>query len=120
MHGYCNTCAFMHNFTLTDVGVFLGINCVKGVTFSILQNFIQANRVALSRIHAPRFSLHQPLQTTACVHVHMTGNQTDTRLSVFGKNYFCQLILLFSLFLLLFQLTFIFIYSIFSKKKFQF
>ena len=41
----------------------------------------------------------------------------------FGIDYFCQLILLFSLFLLLFmglivpfQLTFTFIYNIFSKK----
>ena len=23
MHGYCSICAFMHNFTPTDVGVFL-------------------------------------------------------------------------------------------------
>ena len=26
MHGYCSTCVFMHNFTPTDVGVFLGQN----------------------------------------------------------------------------------------------
>ena len=60
----------------------------------------------------------------------------DTK-CVFGKKYFCQLILLFSLFLLLFmgftalfgtihshiilfQLTFIFVYSIFNKKNFTF
>ena len=46
---------------------------------------------------------------------------------LFGKNYFCQLILLFNLFLLLFmslivlfQLIFTFIYSTFSKKNFNF
>ena len=53
------------------------------------------------------------------------GSSTSTIVMkcVYGIDYFCQLILLFSLFLLLFmsltvlfQLTFTFIYSIFSKK----
>ena len=66
----------------------------------------------------------------------ISGSQSEPK-CVFGKNYFCQLILLFSLFLLLFlaplqllvlfmghsvlfQLTFTFIYDTFSKKNFNF
>ena len=33
MHGYCSTCAFMHNFTPSDMGVFLGLKCVKWRVF---------------------------------------------------------------------------------------
>ena len=29
MHGYYSTCAFMHNFTPTDVGVFLVKMCIS-------------------------------------------------------------------------------------------
>ena len=29
MHGYCNTCAYMHNFTPTDVVVSFLSKCVK-------------------------------------------------------------------------------------------
>ena len=29
MHGYCSTCAFMHNFTSTDVSFFLVKMCIS-------------------------------------------------------------------------------------------
>ena len=48
MHGYCSTCAFMDNFTPTDVGVFLLSKYVKWTTFFILQDFATTDVVALS------------------------------------------------------------------------
>ena len=64
-------------------------------------------------------------QPKTCLCENADAIQTKL-LCMFGKNYFCQLILLFSLFLLLFmnhtalyQLTFIFI-SVISVKFFQF
>ena len=48
MHGYCSTCSFMHNFTLTDVDVFFLSKCVKWTTFFILQDFATTDMVALS------------------------------------------------------------------------
>ena len=33
MHGYCNICAFMYNFTPTDVGIFLGQNVHISILF---------------------------------------------------------------------------------------
>ena len=33
MHGYCSTCAFMHNFTPTDVGVFFVKMCISQYFF---------------------------------------------------------------------------------------
>ena len=50
MHSYCNTCAFMHNFTFTDVGVFfffLGSKWVKWGVFSTLQEFLSIDMDAL-------------------------------------------------------------------------
>ena len=34
MHGYCNNCAFMHNFTFTDVNFFLDQNVHIYFTFT--------------------------------------------------------------------------------------
>ena len=43
----------MHNFTPTDVGVFLGSKCVKWVHFSILEDYTHADGVSLtSRVDA--------------------------------------------------------------------
>ena len=44
MHGYYSNCAFMHNFTPIDVGVFFffGSKCVKLLTFCILQDYVVA------------------------------------------------------------------------------
>ena len=39
MHGYCSTCAFMHNFTPTNVGIFWVKMC-KMKAFCILQHFV--------------------------------------------------------------------------------
>ena len=54
MHGYYSNCAFMHNFTPTDVIVFLLKMCkicyffhLKSVTFFILHNFAHTNGNAL-------------------------------------------------------------------------
>ena len=34
MHGYCCTCAFMHNFTPTNVGIFFVKMCkMKGILY---------------------------------------------------------------------------------------
>ena len=38
MNSYYNFCAFMHNFTPIDVGVFLW-KCVKSLTFCIWQDY---------------------------------------------------------------------------------
>ena len=38
MNSYYNFCAFMHNFTPIDVGVFLS-KCVKSLTFCIWQDY---------------------------------------------------------------------------------
>ena len=43
MHGYCSNCAFMHNFTPTNVGVFFWSKCVKWRVFCILQDFASTN-----------------------------------------------------------------------------
>ena len=48
MYGYCNTCAFMHNFTPTDVDFFCS-KCVKLTTFCILQNYAQSDAITLSQ-----------------------------------------------------------------------
>ena len=40
MHGYCSTCAFMHNFTPTDVS-FCWSKCAYLDTFSILHLLMQ-------------------------------------------------------------------------------
>ena len=48
MHGYFHNCAFMHNFTPTDVDVFL-IKMCKISTFSILHNFASIDAIALSQ-----------------------------------------------------------------------
>ena len=48
MHSYCNSCAFMHNFTPTNVGVFWS-KCVKSLTFCILQDYATIDMGALIR-----------------------------------------------------------------------
>ena len=48
MHGYCSTCGFMHNFTLSDMGIFLiKMSKMKCFFFCILQDFASTDMVAL-------------------------------------------------------------------------
>ena len=54
MHGYCSTCTFMHNFTLTDVGVFLVTMC----KISYFWNFARADVVALMEQNDPYFFIN--------------------------------------------------------------
>ena len=55
MHNYCSTCAFMHNFTPIDMGVFFLSKCVKWHTFSILQDYATTDVVALKGCKCVKF-----------------------------------------------------------------
>ena len=44
MHSYCSTCAFMYNFTPTDVGIFL----VKMCKISYFLYFARADVIAIN------------------------------------------------------------------------
>ena len=54
MHGYCSICAFMHNFTLIDMGVFF----VKMCKISYFLYFVRADVVALMGQNDPYFFIN--------------------------------------------------------------
>ena len=75
MHSYCTTCAFMHNFTLTDVGVFFFLSkWVKWGVFSTLQDFLSIDVDALrldlvmtsSFLHGSQYVTNFPTSDVRC------------------------------------------------------
>ena len=48
MYGYYSTCAFMHNFTTTDMSIFFFLSkCVIWSVFCILKDFVSTDADAL-------------------------------------------------------------------------